>query len=491
MKGFSFRRRFVRNDAIRADGKTIDQTVKAPLPRTGDLEIYVRAPEDDSFRPFDGNGIGNEPLRWPFFHRQHVKAIAQSMAEGNPGYDFDVRYDDDTAYEEFDYREYEGSYRPDLKGFDFRAPKTRRMDGQTDIGSFAPRAVPNHPEWPPFPSDDEPLDNPYDPMDDPLYEPWMRSPIRPEGRHMEIVALIPGDSRKWYYTGSVLRASESTVQYYDPNEAETVRRKLEELGRTHPDYVFEVEYAEPVRKKIADEPYVGDLPPMSEEFVTADRLRRSDASVRRRVEEISSDPVDTYSTQTYGVQVVTAPIAGRLTPSSKADAIGASIIEMTEGRTRPLKATVRKGVYYGVLEVDAPEIGDARRILVSGRVVDNGDRTFSVVLDQSDTGSPNMDVPRTYMAMLDEPVTEQDAMFRKRMSERYDGDGRPWDDRRYTVDGTETDVGTVVAKLSRFSGRTPKQVLSDPGFRGMRVYDEVDMGQEGTLARSYARRMRR
>ena len=122
-----FKRRFIRSDAIRADGKTIDETVKAPLPRTGDLEIYVRAPGNDAFRPFDGKGIGDEPLRWPFFHRQHVRAIAQSMEEGNPGYEFDVRYDDDTAYENFDSTEYIGSYRPDLKGFDFDAPRTGKM----------------------------------------------------------------------------------------------------------------------------------------------------------------------------------------------------------------------------------------------------------------------------------------------------------------------------------------------------------------------------
>lgn len=480
-----FKRRFIRSDAIRADGKTIDETVKAPLPRTGDLEIYVRAPGNDDFRPFDGKGIGDEPLRWPFFHRQHVRAIAQSMEEGNPGYEFDVRYDDDTAYENFDSTEYIGSYRPDLKGFDFDAPRTGKMEGQTDIGSFAPRigrkpsaSVP----WPASATDEEPMDVPYDPMDDPLYEPWMRELPHPDGRRMMIVAVRSGDPVRRYYTGSSLGPSEAAAMVYGPEKAEQVRTTLEDLGREMPGFLFDVEYLGP-------EP--SDVRLQDAGFITADRLVDPGTHVRRRSDEISSDPMDTYSTQTYGVHVTTDPVKGRLTPSNKADAIGASVFEMTEGRTRPLKGTIRKGVYYGVMEVDAPEIADTRRILVSGRVIDNGDRTFSVVLDQSDTGSSNMDVPRTYMDMLDAPVTEQDVDFRRRMGERFDGDGRPWEDRRYTVDGTETDVGTVVAKLSRFSGRTPKEVLSDPGFRGMRIYDQADMGQEGILARSYARRFRR
>lgn len=385
--------------AIRANGTHVKDTFQASLPRTGDLAIYIRAPGTDTYLPFDGNGAGAEPMRWPFQHRQHVNAIARSMAEMNPGYDVEVRYLPDTAFETVTIADFEQSYRPDLKELRFDGRnETKRIRGQTDIGAFRPREVPGRAVAPMYD----------DPFDDPLYEPTMDG-------------------------------------WDDP----------------HPDDL-------PGFVSAADYPLVRDMP-----------------------EQVSPVPMETYATQTYGVNVVTAPVGGRLTPDRKANAIGQSIAEMTCGRTRPLKDTIRKGVYYGVVQTDAPEIGESRRMLVTGKVIDNGDRTYGVDLTQSDTGSPYMDVPRSYMAMLDPPQTEQDIEYRCRVGERFDGDGRPWDDRRYEVSGRPTSIGNVVAKLSRFTGRTEREVVADPELRGMRVHDSMDMGSEGTLVRTFGRRFRR
>ena len=473
-------KRTLSNRALRASGVESKDTVMAPLSRTGDLAIFVRAPGSDRFEPFDGKGIGKEPIRWPYFHRQHVLSIAESLRENNPGYEVDVRYMPDTAYEEFDRADYEDSYRPELKDVTFDSPReTKRIQGQTDIGSFRSRVAPRYrmERFGPLPEASE------EGWDDPVWEPEWVSYVGYDTPYEEANA-------EEHYAMEIYAREHPDPLYampydedpvgYDPFDDPGYEPTMDRWEQSFMDDVPEVR-AVPVAK--AD-----DLPGFVSAADYPKGKPKGKGRTKPKAREIATTPMETYATQTYGVNVVTKRVDGRLTPDRKANAIGESIVEMTEGRTRPLKDTIRKGVYYGVVETDAPEIGERRRMLVTGRVKDNGDRTYSVDLTQSDTGSPYMDVPRTYMSMLDPPVTEQDVEYRKRVDERFDGDGRPWDDRRYTVSGKQVTPKTAVAKLSKFTGRTTREVETDPAIRGMRVHDSIDMGSEGLLVRTFGRR---
>ena len=450
-------RRFQSNRALRASGTEVKDTVPVPKRKTGDMAIFVRAPDSEVFEPFNGKGLGGEPMRWPFFHRQHVTAIAQSLGENNPGYELEIRYLPDTAYEEFDYKEYEDSYRPDLKDTRFDGPmETRPIKGQSDIGRFGSRIV-----------------------------------LRGKGNG------LVGNGGGWAIDDY---GSEDPGMFGDVSEMQS----MEAYARAHPDPrdtipfdnspmdtgfdPFDDPYYEPGSGWAFGPSFTEDEDDLPGFVTASDYPVKGGKRTDRRVSEISATPVETYTTQTHGVKVVTGTLEGRLTPDRKANAIGTSIMEMSGGRTVPLKDTIRRGVYYGVQESDAPEIGETRRILVTGKVMDNGDRTFSVDLTQSDTGSPYLDVPRTYMSMLDPPVTEQDVEYRRRVGERFDGDGRPWSDRRYSVDGRFTTPDKVVSKLARFTKRTEREAMADPVLRGMRVHDSVDMGSEGLLVRTFGRR---
>lgn len=427
------RRKLVSSKGLRADGTRSEFDIPEPAPMTGDLEIFVRPPDGEDYIPFNGEGLGGEAMRWPFYMRQHVLAIAGSIRDGNPGYDVIVRREKDTAYEHL--ADGMDSYRGDLMGIDLGGPtKTKRIEHQTDLFGFR-RKEPEPVQIVSaldFPYDGSPLEPSADPWDDPAYDPELHTAAGYGGQ-------------------GALRPPQTPARRAEP---------VQQLGG----------------------------------FVTADTLvgsapRRPKAA--KRAAETAASPMDTYSTQTYGVTVETEPVQGRLTPNNRANAIGRAIVDMTEGRSRPLKDTIRKGVYYAVLQVDAPEIGDERRILVSGAVQDIGGRRLRVVLDQSDTGSANMDVPKSYMELLDAPVTDQDREFRQRMAERFDGDGRPWEDRAYTVGLKKIGIGDAVGRIARSTGRTEREVLADPMLRGMRVHDTYDLGDGEMMARSYGRRSRR
>ena len=465
-------RRLQSNRAMRASGAEVKDTVPVPLRKTGDLVIFARAPDSDTFEPFDGRGLGGEPVRWPYFHRQHVTAIAQSLRENNPGYEVEIRYMPDTAYEEFDYKEYEDSYRPDMKDVSLDGPRpTKPIRGQTNIGSFRSRVV-DRPGWVlPEPVPEVSPKRDFDPYTDVDMPDWVQydQPGSEEMYAMEAYARAhPDPMRTIPYDEDPKGYDPFDEPDYEPNE----------YG-----WVDSIEDDAPVY----DSPAEGELPG----FVSAAEYRPVGDTDGKAPRAISATPMETYATQTYGVEVVTGKVEGRLTPNNKANAIGESIVELTDGRTRPLKDTIRNGVYYGVVETEAPEIGERRRMLVTGRVKDNGDRTYSAELYQSDTGSPYLDVPKSYMALLDPPVTEEDVEYRTRVGERFDGDGRPWDDRRYTIRGEPATPEKVVARLSRFMGKTAREVETDPAVRGMRVHDSMDMGSEGLLVRTFGRRKAR
>ncbi len=464
------RRKLVSSRGLRADGTRSEFDVPEPVPMTGDLEIFVRPPEGDAYLPFNGEGLGGEAMRWPFYMRQHVLSIAGAIRDGNPGYDVVVRREKDTAYEDFDGDEYARSYRMDLKGVDFGAPaKPKRGERQADLFGFRrrekrPVQVVSALDFPydgsVMPVSADPFDSisPEDAADG--YDGWLADRI----------------ALDFPYDGTPLEASADPFDSpdYDPELAAAGRHAVQPAAMPKAS----------VRRAAQD---MGG-------FVTADTLARAKpepAKRPKRSAEISASPMDTYSVQTYGVKVETEPVQGRMTPAAKADAIGRAIEEMTEFRSRPVRATVRKGVYYAVLQVDAPEIGDTRNVLVSGRVQDIGGRKLRVMLDQSDTGSANMDVPKSYLEMLDAPATDQDKAFRQRMAERFDGDGRPWEDRQYTVGLGKISIGDAVDRISASTGRTKKEVLADPLLRGMRVHDTYDLGDGEAMARSYSRRGRR
>ena len=76
------------------------------------------------------------------------------------------------------------------------------------------------------------------------------------------------------------------------------------------------------------------------------------------------------------------------------------------------------------------------------------------------------------------------------VSERYDGDGRPWEERRYVVFGKEYDADGMVDAVSETTGLTPWQVKTTRDVRAMRVHDEIDVS--GTrLSRVFNRKARR
>lgn len=465
------RRRLVSSKGLRADGTRSEFDIPEPAPMTGDLEIFVRPPDGDDYLPFNGESLGGEAMRWPFYMRQHVLSIAGALRDGNPGYDVVVRREKDTAYEDFDGDEYLRSYRKDIKGIDLGRPaKAKKAERQADLFGFMRR----EPEPVQivsaldFPYDGSPMPVDYDDFgvdfeDDTELDRWLADRI----------------ALDFPYDGSPLEPSGDPYDdpLYDPElQVADVRAVKAAATPQAP-----ARRAEPV-------PELGG-------FVTADTLARQKPKAAKKASkkprEISAAPMDTYSTQTYGVLVETEPVKGRLTPNNKANAIGMAIVEMTEGRSVPIKDTIRKGTYYAVLRVDAPEIGDTRNVLVSGRVRDIGGGRLQVMLDQSDTGSANMDVPKSYMELLDFPQTEQDKAFRQRMAERYDGDGRPWEDRAYTVGLKKIGIGDAVGRIAKSTGRSEKEVLADPMLRGMRVHDIYDLGDGETMARSYSRRGRR
>ena len=64
----------------------------------GDYAIFGRQRGIGKFRPFDGRGFGNEPMRWPSTYRQTVMGIAESLGLRNPGLEFEVRQLSDTIY---------------------------------------------------------------------------------------------------------------------------------------------------------------------------------------------------------------------------------------------------------------------------------------------------------------------------------------------------------------------------------------------------------
>ncbi len=191
------------------------------------------------------------------------------------------------------------------------------------------------------------------------------------------------------------------------------------------------------------------------------------------VQPVSDYPID-YSTQMFGTEIVTAPIAGRLTPSSRSRAIDNAIAGMTMGQASVLKSTIKSGTYYAVVEACSPELGSCQRILLTGRVLDRPDGSVSTFLLQSDTGSTFLDAPKAYLKMIDPPRTEADEKYRRMMDERMAGDGRPWNSRRYTVDGEELNAGQMVSRVSKLTGRTPWEVETTRGIRAMRVHDTYE-----------------
>ena len=206
------------------------------------------------------------------------------------------------------------------------------------------------------------------------------------------------------------------------------------------------------------------------------------------------EPVDDfhidYPTQVFDMELVTEPIQGKRTVVNKTRAIDAAVVEISRGNATIVKSSIENGVYYAVIDACNPDLGACQRILVTGKVVDAPNGGVRTYLLQSDTGSPFLDCPRSYLKLLDEPRTIQDECYRRMVSERYDGDGRPWEERRYVVSGKEYDADGMVDAVSETTGLTPWQVKTTRDVRAMRVHDEIDVS--GTrLSRVFNRKARR
>lgn len=198
-------------------------------------------------------------------------------------------------------------------------------------------------------------------------------------------------------------------------------------------------------------------------------------------------PMD-FTAQYFGRLVNTPPLNGRRTPSAKAHAISESLCVWNQN-VSVLKSTVKGDVFYGVLEVDNPDIHDSRKVLVTGALSDMPDGGISVYLSSTDGGSSHFDVPESYLALLDEPRTEEDERYRGMLYERRKGRRRPWSERRFKVGGKEMDADGMVRDVARSTKRKPSEVESDPRIRGMGMYDETYYNGQH-IVRSYGRRHR-
>lgn len=132
-----------------------------------------------------------------------------------------------------------------------------------------------------------------------------------------------------------------------------------------------------------------------------------------------------YSAQLFGIEIVTSPLKGRRTPSNKCRLMDNTIMDITNGNVNILKSTISKDVYYAVLEACNPDLRTCQKILVTGKVLDDLEGGIRTYLLQSDTGSPFLDCPRSYLSILDDPRTEQDEIYRSKVLRRFEGDGRP------------------------------------------------------------------
>lgn len=323
--------------------------------KEGDYIIVGRQKGIGKYRLFDGKGLGNEPLRWPYSYRQTVMSIAESLGYNNPSLEFEVRQLPDTIY----------------NGPIDKATQ-RRLDGR-DMHMLE---IPT-PHWGSF-------DRPDPPKDVPKLDTFPEEPI---------------------------------------------------------------------------------------------------------VEPIDDYHLD-YSTQVFDMELISQPIEGRRTVANKTRAIDAAVMEISGGNATIVRSSMENGVYYAVIDACNPDLGACQRILVTGKVVDATNGGVRTYLLQSDTGSPFLDCPRSYLKLLDEPRTIQDECYRRMVFERYDGDGRSWDERRYSVAGKEYDADAMVEAVSKSSGLTPWQVKTTRDVRAMRVHDEVDLS--GTkLVRIFNRKGRR
>ena len=184
-------------------------------------------------------------------------------------------------------------------------------------------------------------------------------------------------------------------------------------------------------------------------------------------------PMD-YSTQLFGTEIVTEPLKGSRTPAAKCRSIDNAIAAVTLRQANVIKSTLKNGTYYGVVEACNRDLGSCQHILLTGRVLDCDNGAVSTFLLQSDTGSSFLDVPKSYLDMIDAPRTEADRKYRTMVAERLAGDGRAWGKRRYTVDGTEMDAGQMVSRFAKLTGRTPWEVETSRGIRALRVHDSYE-----------------
>lgn len=179
-----------------------------------------------------------------------------------------------------------------------------------------------------------------------------------------------------------------------------------------------------------------------------------------------------YSAQLFGMEIVTSPLKGRRTPSNKC-----RLLDITNGDVNILKSTISKDVYYAVLKACNPDLRTFQKILVTGKVLDDPEGGIRTYLLQSDAGSPFLDCPCSYLSILDYPRTEQDEIYHSKVLRLFESDRRPWDERKYTIGGTEYDAPGMVQKVSDSTGLTPWGVQTTRDIRAMRVYDEVDLNR--------------
>lgn len=407
-----------------------------------DWMIYGKEKGKKQFRPFTGEGFtGNiiYALRFPPNEGEKVKEIVEQLNRDNPRYIFEARRG-------------KGSIFPDPDN-----PKKGRDP------------------WKP--------ENPED-----LFE-YYESP-RPDrdgdliirGRAKGSGVFLPfdgygftGDPLRWP-SGSGFRQNVMSIarslEVNNPHMEFEVVRLSDTVFRSYPRFAE----GDPFKRR-----YLHNLivePPYDDGYGRPDnpkRMKRLDKFPDTPVQPVPDYPMD-YSTQMFGMELVTEPIAGRRSPSAKCRAIDTAIAAVTQGQASVLKSTLKGGTYYAVVEACNSGLGSCQRILLTGRVLDCANGAVSTFLLQSDTGSYFLDVPRSYLKMIDDPRTEADERYRQMMNERLAGDGRPWNKRRYTVDGEEMDADQMVSRVSKLTGRTPWQVQTTRGIRAMRVHDSYEAG---------------
>ncbi len=435
--------------------------------KRSDLLIYGREKgKGKKFMPYDGRGgfTGNliYAARFPPDGAEMVQEIVDRLNRDNPDYEFEMRRGNGTFH-------LEPQPEPKYTMFDPHAPDPNK--GRHITGGEV--------------------------------EYLRRAEVVPNG-DIGILARIKGSGSE-YTTFDGFGLGGKVLRW--PNDyIEVVRDVMFSLSKNNPDYEFKAVFLPDTVFIRYPYPSIYNNP-LNEPRLHRIRFRKKTESscdlpatewptepkppvqgVVRGVPKVteSARPMD-YSVQMFGSEIITPPIEGKRTQSAKCRAIDGAISSKTGGAATVVRSTMKGKTYYGVAEVCSPEIGSRQRILLTGNVLDDPKGGVSTFLLQSDTGSRFLDAPQSYLKMIDEPRTDADEEYRRKVSVRKSGDGRSWKSRKYTIDGREVGADEMVGIVSKRTGKTPWEVETTRDIRAMRVFDEYDAGGV-KVTRSYNRR---